>query len=56
VRAIDGTAISYDPAPPPGAPAVLNSGQVVEFSAPGPFVVRSQDKDFLSAGSQSAYD
>ena len=41
VGAIDGTALTYDPAPPPGAPAVLNSGQVVEFSAPGPFVVRS---------------
>jgi len=46
VGAIDGTALTYDPALPPGAPAVLNSGQVVEFSAPGPFVVRSQDKDF----------
>lgn len=37
-----GTALTYLPAVP-GAPPMLAAGQVVEFRAPGPFVVRSQD-------------
>ncbi|CAN5501008.1 hypothetical protein BH09MYX1_BH09MYX1_22910 [soil metagenome] len=40
--AVDGTTLSYDP-PVAGAPATLASGQLVEFPAPGPFVVKSQD-------------
>ncbi|EYF08149.1 IgGFc-binding protein [Chondromyces apiculatus] len=44
VGAVDGTTLTYDPAPPTGAPSTLGRGQVAEFRAPGPFVVRSQDK------------
>ncbi|NUP08161.1 MAG: hypothetical protein HOW73_19100 [Polyangiaceae bacterium] len=45
VGAIDGTVLTYEPAAPPGAPTMLSSGEVVEFRASGPFVVRSQDAD-----------
>ncbi|EYF08152.1 IgGFc-binding protein [Chondromyces apiculatus] len=44
VGAVDGTTLTYEPAAPAGAPTTLNSGQVAEFSSPGPFVVRSQDE------------
>jgi hypothetical protein len=40
---VDGTTLSYDPAPPPGAPTTLGAGQVVEFSSSQFFSVRSQD-------------
>lgn len=43
VGAVDGTTLSYDPAPPAGAPTTLKSGQLVMFYAPGPFTVKSQD-------------
>jgi hypothetical protein len=43
VGAVDGTTLTYEPSAPSGAPATLNLGQVVEFDAAGPFVVRSQD-------------
>jgi hypothetical protein len=43
VGAVDGTVLQYDPAPPAGAPTTLRAKQLVEFYAPGPFVVRSQD-------------
>jgi IgGFc binding protein len=43
VGAVDGTDLTYDPAPPPGAPLTLSSGQLVQFNASGPFVVKSQD-------------
>jgi hypothetical protein len=44
VGAVDGTTLTYDPPTPPvGAPTTLSSGQVALFSAPGPFVVSSQD-------------
>jgi IgGFc binding protein len=43
VGAVDGTNLTYDPAPPAGAPTTLSSGQLVQFNAPGPFVVSSQD-------------
>jgi hypothetical protein len=43
VGVVDGTVLSYEPAPPVGAPATLRSQQLVEFQDPGPFVVRSQD-------------
>lgn len=39
---VDGTTLSYDPAPPPGAPTTLSAGQVVEFSSSALFTVRSQ--------------
>ncbi|WP_187345658.1 IgGFc-binding protein [Sorangium cellulosum] len=41
----DGTALSWDPAPPPGAPAALAAGEVAEFEATSLFSVRSQDGD-----------
>ncbi len=41
VGVVDGTTLTYDP-PQPGAPQTLSRGQVVLFSSPGPFVVRSQ--------------
>ena len=40
---VDGTTLSYDPAPPVGAPTSLSGGQLVEFRAAGPFTIRSQD-------------
>lgn len=43
VGAADGTTLTWEPMTPPGAPATLALGQVVQFTAPGPFVVRSQD-------------
>ena len=43
VGAVDGTTLGYEPAQPPGAPSTIGFGQVVEFRAPGPFVVKSQD-------------
>jgi hypothetical protein len=43
VGAVDGTQLSWEPAAPMGAPLTLDQGQVAEFSAPGPFVVTSQD-------------
>jgi hypothetical protein len=41
--AVDGTMLSYDPAPPPNAPTTIGKGQLGEFRATAPFVVRSQD-------------
>jgi IgGFc binding protein len=43
VGVVDGTQLTYEPAPPAGAPAVIGAQQLVEFDDPGPFVVRSQD-------------
>lgn len=44
VGMVDGTTLTYDPAPPPGAPATLKRGQVVTFFTGGaPFSVKSQD-------------
>ena len=40
---VDGTTLTYDPAPPAMAPAMLNAGQFVEFETTSLFVVRSQD-------------
>jgi hypothetical protein len=45
VGVVDGTKLTYDPVPPAGAPATLDAKQLVEFNAPGPFVIRSQDAD-----------
>jgi len=42
VGAVDGTMLTYSPAMPAGAPAMLNQGQVAEFNSTGPFVVQSQ--------------
>ncbi len=43
IGAVDGTVLTYDPAPPPNAPLVVNQGEVVEFWTKDPFVVRSAD-------------
>ncbi len=45
VGAVDGTTLTWSPTKPAGAPATIGQGQVLEFEDPGPFVVRSQDKD-----------
>ena len=42
---VDGTTLTWDPAPPPGAPASLGAGQVVEFETTGLFSVRAQDEN-----------
>lgn len=43
IGAVDGTQLTYDPAPPTGAPGTLNRGQVAEFHTSDVFLVRSQD-------------
>ena len=43
VGVVDGTALSYEPSMPPGAPTTLSAGQLVEFIPNTPFVVSSQD-------------
>ncbi|MFW5740169.1 MAG: IgGFc-binding protein, partial [Myxococcota bacterium] len=45
VGAVDGTVLTWQPSAPAGAPTALSAGQVVEFTATGPFVVTSQDLD-----------
>ncbi len=45
VGAVDGTQLTWDPAPPAGAPATLDSGQFVVFNAAEQFSVGSQDED-----------
>jgi hypothetical protein len=39
---VDNTELRWEPSKPDGAPETLQLGEVREFSAPGPFVVRSQ--------------
>jgi hypothetical protein len=41
--AVDGTQLSYEPSPPPGAPSALDKGEIATFRASQPFVVMSQD-------------
>ena len=43
VGGVDGTQLTYQPAAPAGAPSTLALGQVVQFDAPGPFTLVSQD-------------
>ena len=45
VGAADGTTLVWTPSAPPGAPQTLRQGELVEFSAAGPFTVHSQDKN-----------
>lgn len=45
VAAFDGTELTYDPAPPPGAPRSMRAGDVASFSTSQPFVVRTQDAE-----------
>ena len=42
VGVVDGTKLTYDP-PQNGAPQVIAARETIEFEAPGPFVVSSQD-------------
>lgn len=43
VGVVDGTTLQWRPSKPPGVPATVNLGQVVEFTPKGDFVVASQD-------------
>jgi hypothetical protein len=43
IGVVDGTTLSWDPAPPSGAPATLDAGQIAEFESTGFFSVKSQD-------------
>ncbi|MCA9686482.1 MAG: IgGFc-binding protein, partial [Myxococcales bacterium] len=52
VGVVDGTVLSYDPAPPPGAPTMLASGQYAEFETRDFFSVSSQDEDHPFAFTQ----
>jgi hypothetical protein len=61
VGAVDGTVLTYDPTPPPGAPLGINHGEFAEFDDPGPWVVRSQDSNhpfyiaqYMTAGANTA--
>lgn len=40
---VDGTQLTYLPGTPNGAPTMINAKQVLTFSAPGPFTIKSQD-------------
>jgi hypothetical protein len=45
VGAVDDTMFTWEPSAPTGAPTTIKKGEVIEFNAEGPFVVRSQDLD-----------
>jgi hypothetical protein len=45
VGMVAGTELTWEPSKPTNAPSALGLGEVVEFAATGPFVVRSQDSD-----------
>ncbi|AKU99508.1 hypothetical protein AKJ09_06172 [Labilithrix luteola] len=45
VGAVDNTKLTYDPAPPAGAPEWLSAGQVVNFISASLVTVKSQDSD-----------
>jgi IgGFc binding protein len=45
VGAVDGTQLSWDPAPPAGAPTTLDSGQFVVFNASEQFSLSGQDEE-----------
>jgi hypothetical protein len=45
VGAVADTTLTWDPAPPAGAPPTLAAGQIVQFESSTPFTVRSQDPD-----------
>lgn len=58
---VDGTQLTYDP-PIDVAPTTIGAGELVEFQAPGPFVVRSQDDkhpiyvaSYMTAGELAPY-
>lgn len=43
--AVNGTTLTWVPAPPPGAPSQIESGQMIEFAASDAFYVKSQDNN-----------
>jgi hypothetical protein len=43
IGAANGTVLTWEPGPPPGAPKTLNLGEVAQWTGTGPFVVKSQD-------------
>lgn len=43
VGIVDGTTLTWDPAPPANAPATLGPGQIAQFESTTSFTVRSQD-------------
>lgn len=45
VGVVDGTQLIWDPAPPGGAPATLDAGQIAQFQSRDLFSVRSQDEE-----------
>ncbi|APR79780.1 Hypothetical protein A7982_05127 [Minicystis rosea] len=45
IGTVAGTTLTYEPQKPAGAPDTLDVGQVAEFRAAGPFIVKSQDVD-----------
>lgn len=45
VGAVDGTTLTWQPSTPAGAPTTLQSGEVAEFAAAGPFTVTSQSTE-----------
>lgn len=45
VGMVDGTTLAWEPSAPAGAPTQLMLGDVFEYNAAGPFVVKSQDAD-----------
>ncbi len=45
VGAVDGTQLTWDPAPPPNAPTSLQAGEAAQFETTTAFTVRSQDMD-----------
>jgi hypothetical protein len=45
VGVVDGTQLTWDPAPPGGAPVAVNAGQIVQFETRDLFSVRAQDED-----------
>ena len=45
VGVVNGTQLTWDPAPPAGAPATLDAGQIVQFQTRDLFSVRAQDEE-----------
>ena len=57
VGAVDRTTLTYDPAAPAGAPAMVNRGQAFEFKTADPFTVKSADDQhpFYLAGHMTGW-
>ncbi|APR86894.1 hypothetical protein A7982_12243 [Minicystis rosea] len=57
IGAVDGTTLTYDPAPPANAPTQLQGGQVARFDTGSAFTVKSQDADhpFYASGHMTGW-